>query len=159
MLPIHTIVFPTDFSACAGHALPMACALARDYGARLVIVHVKAPPVAAYSELGPLVAEPAELAHELKLRLEEIRPPDESIPVEHQFREGDAAEEIVQVAEEEHADLVVMATHGRTGLGRLLMGSVAEEVLRRAPCPVLTLKVMTGQRAAAAETTAVGAGR
>jgi nucleotide-binding universal stress UspA family protein len=158
MLPIHTIVFPTDFSACAGHAFPMACALARDYGARLVLVHVKPPPVAAYSELGPLVAEPVELAHELQARLEEIRPADPSIPVEHRFREGDAAQEIVDVAEEVQAELIVMATHGRTGLGRLLMGSVAEEVLRRASCPVLTLKVMAGQRVPVEEA-AVGAAR
>jgi nucleotide-binding universal stress UspA family protein len=158
MLPIHTIVFPTDFSASAGHAFPMACALARDYGSRLVLVHVKAPPVAVYSELGPLAAEPAELAHELQARLEEIRPTDPSIPVEHSFREGDAAQEIVDVAEEVHADLIVMATHGRTGLGRLLMGSVAEAVLRRAPCPVLTFKVMTGKRAPVEEAV-VGAAR
>jgi universal stress protein A len=54
--------------------------------------------------------------------------------------EGDPAEMILRVAEEVHADLIVMGTHGRTGLSRLLMGSVAEQVVRRAPCPVLTMK-------------------
>ena len=53
---------------------------------------------------------------------------------------GDEAEEIVHLAQEEGYDLIVIGTHGRTGLGRLLMGSVAEKVLRRAPCPVLTIK-------------------
>lgn len=60
--------------------------------------------------------------------------------VEHRLREGDAAAEILQVADEVGADLIVLGTHGRTGLGRVLMGSVAEAVLRRARCPVLTLK-------------------
>src|SRR5207247_9050465 len=54
--------------------------------------------------------------------------------------EGDAAKEIVELARDSQCDLIVMGTHGRTGLGRLLMGSVAEQVMRRAPCPVLTIK-------------------
>jgi nucleotide-binding universal stress UspA family protein len=62
------------------------------------------------------------------------------VEAERRLEEGDPVEAILRVAEEIGADLIVMGTHGRTGLSRLFMGSVAEQVLRRAPCPVLTLK-------------------
>jgi nucleotide-binding universal stress UspA family protein len=65
----------------------------------------------------------------------------EKVPVEHQLLfVGDPAAEILRVAQAVKADLIVLGTHGRTGLGRLLMGSVAEQVVRRAPCPVVTVK-------------------
>jgi len=59
------------------------------------------------------------------------------VPFEHQMTMGDPAGEVVRIAEEEQAEMIVMGTHGRTGLTRLLMGSVAEAIVRRAPCPVL----------------------
>jgi nucleotide-binding universal stress UspA family protein len=72
--------------------------------------------------------------------LHAVVPTDPSIPFEHKLMTGDPAAEIVRLAESEGADMIVMATHGRTGLRRLLMGSVAEAVVRRAACPVLTVK-------------------
>jgi len=66
--------------------------------------------------------------------------PHANVRMERRLEQGDATTEILRVAREESADLIVMGTHGRTGLGRLLMGSVAEQVMRRAPCPVLTVK-------------------
>src|SRR5205807_909314 len=77
---------------------------------------------------------------ELRGTLGRFQPPDPGMRVEHRLEEGDAAAEIVRVAQEIHCDLIVMGTHGRTGIGRLLLGSVAEQVLRRAPCAVLTVK-------------------
>jgi len=65
--------------------------------------------------------------------------------VEHRLGEGDPATVILEVAEETGAGLIVMGTHGRTGLGRLVMGSVAEQVLRTAPCPVLTVRTTARQ--------------
>jgi nucleotide-binding universal stress UspA family protein len=65
--------------------------------------------------------------------------------------EGDAVDEILRVARDADADLIVLGTHGRTGLGRLLMGSVAEQVVRRAPCPVLVVKAPAEREAAMAE--------
>jgi nucleotide-binding universal stress UspA family protein len=62
------------------------------------------------------------------------------VPIEHRVEEGDAARTILRIAGEINADLIVMGTHGRTGLSRLLMGSVAEQVVRKAPCAVLTVK-------------------
>jgi len=118
----------------------MACALARDYGARIVLLHVKEPIPVAYGEFGafPMGTEEDEPLRELLLRQ---CPADPAIPVEYRLAEGDPAAEIVRMAQKIECDLIVMGTHGRTGLGRLLMGSVAEMVLREAPCPVLTVRV------------------
>ena len=74
-------------------------------------------------------------------QLEQIRPLNPNIPVRHVLLEGDPAEEIIRHAAEARADLIVMGTHGRTGLARLLMGSVAEKVLRGATCSVLVVKM------------------
>jgi nucleotide-binding universal stress UspA family protein len=79
-------------------------------------------------------------AAELRHRLDAVRPSVPNVTAEHVLLTGDEATEIVRLAVDEGFDLIVMGTHGRTGLSRLLMGSVAEQVLRRAPCPVLTVK-------------------
>src|SRR5262249_59188485 len=73
-------------------------------------------------------------------RLERRRPPDPPVPVEYLVREGDPVAEILRAARARDCDLIVMGTHGRTGLRRLLLGSVAEGVMRKAPCPVLTAR-------------------
>jgi nucleotide-binding universal stress UspA family protein len=140
MLAIRTILFPTDFSKRAEYGFHLACALARDYGARLLIAHVKTPPVILYGEMGSLPPEPLDLEESLRAQLLEVRPADEQIACEHFYMVGEPAEEIVRLANEEHVDLIVMGTHGRRGLGRLVMGSVAEQVVRTAACPVVTVK-------------------
>ncbi|MCI0461018.1 MAG: universal stress protein [Gemmataceae bacterium] len=131
MLPIRTILHPTDFSEPAGYAFRLALSLARDQGARLIVLHVM--PV-------PLVQEKRGYREEMAEDLSRIGSPDPRVGVEHRLEEGDPAIQILQVARETGCDLIVMGTHGRTGLGRLLMGSVAEQVTHRAPCPVLTVK-------------------
>jgi nucleotide-binding universal stress UspA family protein len=143
VLPIHTIVHPTDFSERSANALQFACALARDYGARVVVLHVAPTPVIAYGE-GVVPPEPGLMLQEAKGQLERLPVPDERVRVERRFAEGDAAAEILRAAGEVRASLIVMGTHGRTGLGRLLMGSVAEQVVRRAHCPVLTVTTPLG---------------
>jgi nucleotide-binding universal stress UspA family protein len=140
MLPIRTILHPTDFSEQAQHAFAMSCSLARDHGARLIVLYVRAPTVAAYGEIGPIVPEPVWTPADVKAGLSALHLPDPGVAVEYRVGEGDPAAEINRLASEVKANLIVMGTHGRTGLGRLLTGSVAEAVLRRAPCPVLTLK-------------------
>jgi nucleotide-binding universal stress UspA family protein len=137
MLPIETILYPTDFSPPAAAAFPLACALARDYGARLVVLHVHSPVVVG--EVGIVVPESPEVIEALRKKLAAVKPADPAVPVEHCVDEGFPAEVILRVAREVSADLIVMGTHGRTGIRRVLMGSVAEEVLRRAPCPVMTV--------------------
>lgn len=140
MLPVRTILHPTDFSEQAQHAFAAAHALARDHGSRLVVLYVRAPAVVGYGELGPVVPDPMWEPADVKATLAALRLPDPGVEVEYRVAEGDTAAEIVRLARVLAADLIVMGTHGRTGLGRLLLGSVAEAVLRRAPCPVLTLR-------------------
>jgi nucleotide-binding universal stress UspA family protein len=138
MLPIHTVLHPTDFSSHSEFAAGLAGALARDYGARLVFLHVAKPPPVFTGE-GMLPVDLEEIRAEGAARLNELPGPRGDVRAERRLEVGDPATEILRVADELSADLIVMGTHGRTGLGRLLMGSVAEQVVRRAACPVLTV--------------------
>ncbi len=149
MTPIRTILHPTDFSATSRHAFELACSLARDHGARLIVLHVLERPVILQS--GVMTPPPPsegleQQREEARQQLQRVRPDDESIRVERRLEEGDAATAVLQVARETSCDLIVMGTHGRTGLARLLMGSVAEKVLRGATCPVLTVKTTPAAR-------------
>jgi nucleotide-binding universal stress UspA family protein len=139
-MKIATILHPTDFSRNSESAFHMACALARDYGARLVLLHVKPLPTVAYGEFGALPPEATDHLEELKERLARVQADDSAIAVDRYVVEGEIAWEILRMAGEVKCDLIVMGTHGRGGLGRLLMGSVAELVVRKAGCPVLTVK-------------------
>lgn len=140
-IPLQTILHPTDFSKQARAAFHVACTLARDYAARLVVLHVATVPIMV---LGGMVAPPP-LPEEyntaaLEEKVREIRSPYAAVRIEHRVVEGNPAEVILGVARQMSCDLIVMGTHGRTGLGRLLMGSVAEQIVRKATCPVLTVK-------------------
>lgn len=139
MLPINTILHPTDFSERSNDAFWFASSLAHDHGAKLIVLHVREIPVAVPGEFGQLPIMP-DNDEPLRNQLRHVRPAQNTVQVEHYFRLGDPAKEIVGLAAETSCDLIVMGTHGRTGLRRLLMGSVAEQVMRKAPCPVLTLK-------------------
>jgi nucleotide-binding universal stress UspA family protein len=139
MLPVHTILFPTDFSENAQQAFPFACSLARDCGARVVVLYVTPPPL-GHDEL-EAQRDPEEYYRPLWKALREMQAPDNDVRVEHRLEEGDASQRILEAAQEIPVGLIVMGTHGRTGLGRLLLGSVAEQVLRKAACPVLTVRI------------------
>ena len=140
-MDLKKILVPTDFSEYAATALNYAASLARDTGATLCIVHVQ-EDTAAYADYGlggfPVNAEAPDDAV-FERMLSEVKPSDD-VDCSHKLLHGLTAQEIVQCAEAEDADLIVMGTHGRKGLTRLLMGSVAEEVVRKAVCPVLTVK-------------------
>jgi nucleotide-binding universal stress UspA family protein len=139
MLPIHTILHPTDFSKQSEFAFQVACSLARDYGAHLHVVHVMVPPLVVYGEgVLPVAAENFE--EELRQKLYRLHGKDANVRVLHHLEEGQPVDQILHVAKETGCDLIVMGTHGRTGLGRVIMGSAAEGVIRKAPCPVLTIK-------------------
>jgi nucleotide-binding universal stress UspA family protein len=139
MLAVHTILHPTDFSERSQYAFGLACALARDYGARLIVLHVAGVPTVAYGE-GVVPPNPEELLAEAREQLGRIQVPHANVRAERRLEQGDAVTAILGVAQEVNADLIVLGTHGRTGLARLLMGSVAEQVVRRASCPVLTVQ-------------------
>jgi nucleotide-binding universal stress UspA family protein len=133
------ILFATDFSPASETALKYATSLARDSGALLLIAHVEELPM-PYAGGEMYFAQPEYPNPEVKKMLEAIVPPDKSVRYEHRLVMGTAADDIVRVADEEGVDLIVIGTHGRTGLMRVLMGSVAESVMRLATCPVLTVK-------------------
>ena len=134
------ILFPTDFSPASEDALRWATALARDSGATLSIVHVEEPPMAYGGGEMYIALDDEETKGQLRRMLGNVVPLDHNVRFEHKLLVGDPATAIVDAAAQENADLIVMGTHGRTGLSRLLMGSVAEAVVRRAKCPVLTVK-------------------
>lgn len=140
---VRRILVPVDFSARTRMAIDHATELAAAYGASLEILHVvEVPtypdfyvPVHVTSIDVPTVRERA------AERLQELAAPlRERLEVETTVRVGRTVTEIVETAEHEAFDLIVMPSHGYSGLERALLGSVAEGVLRRAPCPVLTLK-------------------
>jgi nucleotide-binding universal stress UspA family protein len=140
MPAIRAILHPTDFSDCSECALQIAATLAERHGARLVVLHVAVPRISVYGG-GPVShlseaarAQLAELVGELQAR-------GVQTAVEPQVSDGDPAREILRVAREAKCDLIVMGTNGRTGWRRLLMGSVAEAVMRQAECPVLLAKM------------------
>ncbi len=133
------ILLPVDFSTCGNDALPRAAALARYEEATLLIMHVQEPPM-AYVGGGMYYGSPDPDLEALQAMLEEIVPDDPDIPVEYKMEMGEPADVIVRVAQEEEVDIIVMGTHGRTGLKHLLLGSIAEAIVRRAPCPVMTVK-------------------
>jgi nucleotide-binding universal stress UspA family protein len=160
MLPIHTILHPTDFSKQSEFAFQLACSLARDYGAELFVLHVVSPPVVVYGE-GVLPVEPESYQVELREKLHRLHAGEPEVRVLHRLVEGQPVDEILRLAKEIGCDLIVMGTHGRTGLGRVLMGSVAEKVVRTAPCPVVTVRepspVAERARATPRETAVAGA--
>lgn len=137
MLPIRTILHATDFSDRAENAFRLACAMARDYQARLLVAHV-IPAMPVTPALG---AAPPEIETEGALQERFDRyVGEEEVVAERFLLEGDPPAEILRLAEDTQCDLIVLGTHGWTGLSRLLMGSVAEQVVRRASCPVLTVR-------------------
>jgi nucleotide-binding universal stress UspA family protein len=141
-----TFLVPTDFSSCASKAAEGALMLAKNFSARIVFFHV----------LGSYPSYTIAYAHDLGVSVpispplpEEIEPewdaflsdlPLDNVDWEKRTEEGQAATAIVRQAEQGQADLIVMGTHGRSGLPHMLLGSVAEKVVRTASCPVLTIR-------------------
>lgn len=144
IMNIEKLLFPTDFSSYNDAAFHYAQSLAAETGALLYIAHVD-----ELNDLNPQTAGTNYLyalplggndRREIRERLRSIRPTLDGVVCKHRYFRGSPAEEILQFAEQEGIDLIVMGSHGRTGLSRLLMGSIAEGVMRRASCPVLVVK-------------------
>jgi universal stress protein A len=141
------ILHPTDFSPNSEAALRVAHALARDLGVRLVIHHVV--PFDGFLSDAVVPMDPRVYCDALAEVRRRVDGPDLKYPVETRYSRGEAADEIILAAQEKACGLIVMGTHGRTGLARLLMGSVAEYVLPRADCPVMVVKTPQGVSAPA----------
>ena len=139
---MQTILYTTDLSELSEIAFPLAYSLARDHHARLIVLHVVPAGTYAIVNLATLGLgeSPQQFEDKLRHELQRVQPPDDCVKMEYKLVEGDPAASIVKVAEDTPCDLIVLGTHGRTGLRRLLMGSVAEHVLRKAPCSVLVVK-------------------
>ena len=141
------ILVPIDFSPITEAVVSWAASLARDRKAALILLHVQ-EPIADSLAVGEMYYPmPVEENPGIRRTLLEVVPDDATIPCEHRLLLGCAPEGILDVADEEHVDLIVMGSHGRGWLGRLLMGSVAEQVMRRATCPVLVVKPAGNQTA------------
>ncbi len=148
-MEIRQILAPTDFSEYSKEAVAYAFELAQKFGAKLLLLHViemPAYPVEGFvpPSIGSTLIE--DLERQAWADLAQVLPEAQTdkVAVTRQVVVGIPYRKIVDVAAAEKADLIVMATHGRTGLGHLLIGSVAERVVRTAPCPVLTIRASSG---------------
>ena len=145
MISLQRILHPTDFSEHAQHALGYACELASKFDAELHLLHVLEVHVSSTPQFGMGLALPANIreSEEAAQRALESMPGapwSESLRVVRATLQGNAFVEIIRYAREHDADVVVLSTHGRTGLSHMLMGSVSERVVRKSPCPVLTVR-------------------
>jgi nucleotide-binding universal stress UspA family protein len=146
MIDLHRILVPTDFSKSSRNALTYGAEFARRFSAELHLLHVVQDLALFVPEaimLMPPMITPVEqfisaARTALDRAVQELAMPDVRIIPE--VAEGAAFERIVHFAREKDIDLIVMGTHGHTGLAHLFLGSVAEKVVRRAPCPVLTVR-------------------
>ncbi len=143
MSPITRILVPTDFSDCATRALEYAIELASKLSASIVLVHVFLPPVVYMPDGIWALPQGAPNVHDkLREALEALAAKtrkSSSRPVEIALVEGDPPKEIVKAASDYACDLIAIGTHGRSGISHLVLGSVAEKVVQRAHCPVLTV--------------------
>jgi nucleotide-binding universal stress UspA family protein len=137
-MEIRHILSPTDFSEHAKQAVTSAFELAQTFAAKLSLLHVIELPVYAIEVALPLEDLERDARRELSLLLPKAEAAH--VDVTRLVDIGLPYQKILQTATSEQVDLIVMATHGRTGLGHLVIGSVAERVVRMAPCPVLTIR-------------------
>jgi nucleotide-binding universal stress UspA family protein len=147
MPPIRRILHPTDFSRASGAAFARALDMAKSNGAELIILHVIVPVLAIPAEgyVSPDLYEDLEASNrtaaQKQLDILVARAKKSGVrKVSSLISEGTTAERIAQAAKSRRADLIVIGTHGRTGLARFFLGSVASRVVSMASCPVLTVR-------------------
>ena len=141
---LKTILVPTDFSNCSMKALQYALPFAKQNSAAITLLHVIPPPTPAGAEYGsvdfPAIETNLREGAERELLALAATKVHGAVPTEATVRMGSATTEILRLARELPADLIVIATHGRTGLKHVFLGSVTEHVVRSAPCPVLVVR-------------------
>ncbi len=149
MIKLKTILVPTDFSEFSKYALNYAIAFAQAFKANLILIHVTPEREMSAIRQASVYLQAEDLEELVKQRKSEDRKqlndfiaPElkKEIKVETIHRVGIPFLEIIKAAREKEVDLIVIATHGRTGLSHILLGSVAEKVVRKAPCPVLSIR-------------------
>jgi nucleotide-binding universal stress UspA family protein len=146
MIDLHRILVPTDFSKFSANALTYGAAFAEKFGAELYLLHV-VQDLALFIPEAVLVVPPVlppveQFLSAARVALDRViaglNLP--GVTVHPAVAEGTPFDEIIRFAREKDVDLIVMGTHGHTGLAHILMGSVAEKVVRKAPCPVLSVR-------------------
>jgi nucleotide-binding universal stress UspA family protein len=139
------ILVPTDFGAAARRAADVACEMADKFGSSLTLLHVWTVPVPSYAESVRMPLEQIEGAAIEALRIEAERLRKQHPSTRTLLMPGVASQAILEQIDEHKFDLVVIGTHGRHGVKRLLLGSVAEKVVRTSPVPVLSVHAAQGQ--------------
>jgi nucleotide-binding universal stress UspA family protein len=147
MIQLNRILVPTDFSEFSRPALDYACAIAARFAAELHLLHVTPDPAmivpeAAAFSVESMQAQAEAQTKEAQKQLAQLPGDgwDNGRPIIREVRTGAAFLEILDYAKTQNIDLIVIGTHGRSGLMHVLMGSVAEKVVRKSPCPVLTVR-------------------
>jgi nucleotide-binding universal stress UspA family protein len=146
MIDLHRILVPTDFSKHSQNALTYAIAFAEKFQAELYLLHVVQDLAVFVPDMVTVAPPPApameQLTNAARQALDRVVRDHklERFSLHREVREGAPFYEIVRFAQEATIDLIIMGTHGRGGLAHVLLGSVAEKVVRKAPCPVLTVR-------------------
>ncbi len=150
MLTLKRVLLPTDGSVCSREAMKYALSLAQQYVAAITVLHVGRHYWEQMSQAPSGVEDGADIATRIQREqsseeqriLQEVVDAAHAlhVPVEARAVQGSPAQVIIQMAKEISADMVVMGTHGRTGISHAVLGSVAEKVVQRAPCPVLVVR-------------------
>lgn len=144
-MQIKKILFPTDFSEGAKNAMPYAADMAKTYGAQLCLLHVIYDIATAsglhipHSSVDQMYSE-LQAAAKKELERFGLRETEGLKDVEYSIKRGVPYEEILNFAKDNNIDLIVIGTHGRKGIDRVLFGSTAERVVRNSLCPVLTVR-------------------
>jgi len=144
MFDVRTIVVPVDFSACSLAALEHAVALAAPRRAAIHALHVVDPIASGLGEVGPIATGVLTRFRDRLIRLT-MTSSMRDVKAEVHVAVGSVEDEILDMVDRYRADVIVMGTHGRSGWGHLLLGGTTERVVRRAPCPVLTVKERRAQ--------------
>jgi nucleotide-binding universal stress UspA family protein len=146
MIKLKKILYPTDFSESSLEALKYGISFAREFKAKLVLLHVVNEKVFSEGLNLPRVVSIEELEREMtaeaERQLKVIVPPEERshLDTETVILKGNPFIEIIRYAHEQDVDLIIIGTHGRSGVEHIIFGSTAEKVVRKAPCPVLSVK-------------------
>lgn len=144
MIELKKILYPTDFSEYAANARPYVIEMAKKFGAEVAVINVLMSPSYAVSPefAVDLTKIQKDMQGAAEANLEEVRKvfEKEGIPTRTILEIGSPFAEIVQTAKKETSDLIILATHGHGAVKHMLLGSTAEKVVRKAPCPVLTIR-------------------
>jgi nucleotide-binding universal stress UspA family protein len=145
MIRLKTILFPTDFSETSQEAARYAISFAREFKAKVFVLHVVNEKIFTESSMPRVVSVEElerELTEEARKRLKTLVPAEEAegLDWETVIRQGEPFIEIIRFAKDQDVDLIVIGTHGRSGFEHIIFGSTAEKVVRKAPCPVLSVR-------------------